>query len=309
VLNISIGYFCPKVKSPSPGTFRLPNVLAAQRWESPRRVFLYLYTISDQDGFFELDASKISAQTGLSRKTVYKSIALLQKVRLLFLHEARTGRGKHSVYRLNWRKPAKKRDSIEQKKCHPPIRYSMKLNNIHPSGDGQRAIPGEIISPANRRQWNRCMKAFRETLGNSRLPKNCLRICTSVVGRHVKGKTRTYALKLFEKLREWVPKLKLPDWVKSVRDLCCWFMGLLKNIFKPKPKRRRFQDYNEYLWHLHEQEVELVMLKRAQSQQREPTIAELWREWADKQKAELAWTRKQAELARQQLRSLLQACG
>jgi hypothetical protein len=38
-----------------------------------------------RDGFFELDASKISAQTGLSRKTVYKSIAIVAESAAAFL--------------------------------------------------------------------------------------------------------------------------------------------------------------------------------------------------------------------------------
>ncbi len=299
-------------------------MLAVQRWESPRRVFAYLYIVSDQQGLFELDASQISAHTGLSRKTVYKAIAFLQRVHLLFLHEARTGRGRHSVYRLNWRKPAPKHQQAGQKmrpaevdetaahkKCHPPIRYkrSMKLKNIHPSGDGPQAIPGDIISPANRPQWNRCMKAFRETLDGSQLPTRYRRVCTALVGRHLKGKTRAYALKLFEKLRGLVRKLRVPEWVQSVGDLCRWFMGWLKNLFtpKPKPKRRRFRDYNEYLWHLHEREVERVRRKRAEYESRELSVAERWREWAEKQRAELVWSLKQAERARQLLQAAVRS--
>jgi hypothetical protein len=161
-------------------------------------------------------------------------------------------------------------------------------------------MPRDIISPENRQQWNRCMKAFREALGNSTLPKGYLRICTGVLGRHLKGKTRAYALKLFERLRELAHKLRVPEWVKSIGGLCRWFMGLLQGLFKPKPKpkRRRFKDYNEYLWHLHEQEVERVRLKRAEYRQQEPTIAEKWREWARKQMEERAWRKRQAELIR-----------
>lgn len=165
---------------------------------------------------------------------------------------------------------------------------------------------GDIISPTNRQQWNRCMKAFREALGNSKLPKGYLRACTGVVGRHLKGRTRAYALRLFEKLRGVAHKLKVPGWVSSVVDLCRWFMGLLKSLLskpKPRPRRKRFRDYNEYLQYLHEREVEQVRLKRAEYEERQ-SWAERVREWARQQLQELAWRKKQAELARQRLSAL-----
>nr|BAL52701.1 hypothetical protein HGMM_F03A04C24 [uncultured prokaryote] len=149
------------------------------------------------------------------------------------------------------------------------------------------------------------MKAFRQTLESSRLPKSSLRACTAVLGRHLKGKRRAYALRLLEKLRELAPRLKVPGWVSSVVELCRWFMGVVKQLFQPKlkPRRRRFRDVNEYLQYLHEQEVERVKLKRAEYE-RSASWAERVREWAQKQKEELAWRQKQAELARQRLRAM-----
>lgn len=145
------------------------------------------------------------------------------------------------------------------------------------------------------------MKAFRQALESSRLPRSYLRACTGVLGRHLKGKSRSYALKLFEELRELAHKLKVPEWVKSVVDLCRWFMGVLKSLCKPKPRlrRRRFRDYNEYLRYLHEQEVERVRAKRAEYEER--SWAERVQEWARQQLEELAWHKKQAELVRQRL--------
>lgn len=302
----SIGNFDPKVKSPGPRTFQLPKVLAVQQSDSPRRVFLYLYAISDQDSIFELDAAKISEHTGLSRKTIYKVIELLQKVHLLFLIERRTGRGRHSVYRLNWRKPVKKCESVEQKKCHPPIRYNIKLNNIHPSGDSPKAMPGDIISPeANRQLWDRCLRAHRLLLGQSLLSKAQQRLAACMIGKYLKGKTRNFALQVYGKLKAIISRLKPPEWVKSFQELCRWFMGVLRGLFKPKPKpkRKRFEDYNEYLWHLHQQEVERVMRKRVEYQPEERSVAERWADWAKKRLEELAWRKKQAELARQAVRA------
>lgn len=149
------------------------------------------------------------------------------------------------------------------------------------------------------------MRAFRETLGNSQLPGRYLRTCVGVLGRHLKSKPRSYALRLFEKLQKLAHKLKVPGWVKSLVELCRWFMGLLKSLLKPKPRlrRKRFRDYNEYLRYLHEREVEQVRLKRAEYEGQQ-SWAERVQEWAQQQLQELAWIKKQAELAREHCRSM-----
>lgn len=299
LINTSIGGVCQKVKSPaSPNpqlSFRLPKVIAIQKGNSYRKVFGYLYSISDGESSFELDANQASQATGLSRKTVYKVISFLKRVNLLRPLNIRTGRGLHSSYQLNWRKP---------KKCHPPIPLVSKYKT-HPPGDQPM---GKIISPHNRRLWNQAMKSFRELLQNSRLSKQQQRCAAQVLGRHLKGRTRAYGLKLYERLRSLVARIKAPGWIRSLQELYRWFMGLLKGLFKCKSGgklkakskgKKRCKDYNDYLWQLHRQEVERVMAKRAQV---EPTAEELWAQWRQEQEAERAWRVKRAELVRQELR-------
>ncbi len=84
------------------------------------------------------------------------------------------------------------------------------------------------------------MKAFRVLLEQSELSRSQQRLCTGVLGRHLKGTSRTYGLKLYEKLRSVLGNLRVAEWVRTVQDLCRWFMGLLKALFKPKPKPKRF---------------------------------------------------------------------
>jgi len=229
-----------------------------------------LYSLSNQQGLIDLDADRISQLTNLSRRTVYNSIKFLRRVNLLKLITCRTGRGCHSTYQLNWRKPQK------QKKCARPHPYRSRSKEIHPTGDGAIA---QTITPQNPVLWKRCLKSFRELLEQSRLSKSQQRLCVGVLGRHLKGKRREYGLKVYEKLKAMVGKLRSPEWIKRVQDLCRWFMGLLKSLFKSKlkPERKRFGDYNEYLWELARREKERVMAKRAPYEKTWEQRLEEWR--------------------------------
>lgn len=102
---------------------KLPNVIQKQRSLSYHRIFCALYRHADEAGRLELRANAIVDETGYSRKTVYKVVNFLQRVNLLFLLEPRTGRGRHSLYRLNWKKPdTSGRLRPASKKCHPPYK-------------------------------------------------------------------------------------------------------------------------------------------------------------------------------------------
>lgn len=146
------------------------------------------------------------------------------------------------------------------------------------------------------------MKAFRMLLEQSELTKSQQRLCAGVLGRHLKGKSRAYALKLYEKLRSVLGKLRVAEWVRTVQDLCRWFMGLIKVLLKPKPMRKQFKDYNEYLWEHVKREKERVMARR---RDHEKTWEEKYAEWLREREAERAWRKKQYELGGQRLRSQL----
>jgi len=72
------------------------------------------------------------------------------------------------------------------------------------------------------------MKAYRELIEQSNLSEPQQRLCTAVLGRYLKGKPREYALKLYEKLKGFVNRLKLPKWVRTAQDLARWFIGVVR---------------------------------------------------------------------------------
>ena len=161
------------VNSTSP---EIPRVIQRQKGRSALEVFLDLYRHSDQNGRLELDASAVSERTGFSRKTVYRVVRLLQRVNLLFQEERRTGRGRHSVYRLNWRKP---RDGTYRQKCHPLKSTSngntaLKDTPVSPKAFHDRRptdvtdrqetldrLPGHVVLVEGARYWRYAMERVR----------------------------------------------------------------------------------------------------------------------------------------------------
>lgn len=155
----------------------IPRVIQRQQGKSSLEVFLYLYRHSDQDGRLALDAQAISAATGFSRKTVYRVVRFLQRVNLLFPEAHRTGRGRHSTYRLNWRKP---RNGRSRQKCHP-LKYGTSNDNTtsrdtemsleaspsgFPNSFGERQevldrLPGHIVLVKGARYWRYAMERTR----------------------------------------------------------------------------------------------------------------------------------------------------
>ena len=243
-----IAQYCLGVKSPTSPCFTLPRVLARQRSDSPRKVFLCIYELSDQEGLLELDADRIAMLTGLSRRTVYNVVKLLQRVNLLFPVERRTGRGKHSLYKLNWRKPCLRRSQSQgRKKCASSHPYKgSKKKEKHPMGD-RPAVLGQIayqiLTPEDGKLWKRCMKAFRKLMEDSELAKREQRLCVAVIGRHLKGKSREYGLKVYYALQTRIHRLKKPKWVKTLQDLAKWLMGLIRwllgSAFRSKAEELR----------------------------------------------------------------------
>jgi hypothetical protein len=236
----------------------MPNVVQRQKAPSYKAIFIYLYQITDEASLIELDAEKIGRVNGFSRKTVYKVIRFLKRVNLVRLLETKRGRGRHSIYFLNWRKPK----PPNRRKCHPRLPYKVNVY-IHPTGDSPAM--NSILSPANQILWKRCMKSFRGLLVQSQLGKTEQRLCMGVLGRKLKGKERAFGLKLYGRLQEIVRNLHLPVWARAAKSICAWFMGLLKELGQSKERhlKIKFEDLNELLWELARQEKERVMKKRA----------------------------------------------
>jgi len=106
-------------------SFRLPNVVLNQKSTANQRVFVYLFHLADEDGYVELDINNCSNSCGFSRTTVFKALRFLSRVNLLVKDSFNTGRGRHSTYRLRWRRVAK-----FPRKCKP-IREFKKRKSIN----------------------------------------------------------------------------------------------------------------------------------------------------------------------------------
>lgn len=180
--------------------------------ESHLRIFDFLYHASDGDGTFFLNADLVASTLEYSRKTIYQALEFLKRVNLVKLIEKRTGRGMHSKYQLNWMKP---------QKCHP-IKQVLK-KDLHSSSD----VPSAKNKLEGRR-WGKAMRAFRLLVEESRLEKPQKRFFIQVIGSHLKGKTAEYAKRLYEELKSYVSKIRVKKWVKNLKDLARWGMGLIR---------------------------------------------------------------------------------
>jgi len=189
---------------------KLPNVVCKQRSKAFKVVFIRLYQQSDKQGFIELDASRLSQMTGISRRQIYRAINFLQRVNLLFLKIARTGRGQHSLFKLNWKK------SVPSP--IPPIKTKTK-NLLRDQKSMQKSA------------WNQKVKAFRELLSYSFLDPDEQRICCSVVGMRLKKWSRKEALQVYRRIVDEIHKLAAPNWVHTKQQLCAWFGSILKRFY------------------------------------------------------------------------------
>ncbi|MBI1744525.1 hypothetical protein HYR54_15870 [Candidatus Acetothermia bacterium] len=186
--------------------------------DSHLRIFDFLYHASDGDGVFFLNASLIASTLNYSRKTIYQALDFFKKVNLVKLIAKRTGRGQHSKYQLTWMKP---------KKCHPKQQVVNK--DLHSSSD----VPS-AENKLDGQRWKKAMRAFRLLVEESRLEKPQKRVFVQMVGTHLKGKTAEYAKRLYEELKSYVSKIRVKKWVKTLKDLAKWGMGLLRFLMGHK---------------------------------------------------------------------------
>jgi len=292
--NPSLERVCLEVKPEKSSGFQMPNVVTKQTSRAFKTVFVQIYQASDQNGSFELNACEIASATGVSRRRVYDAISFLQRVNLLKKIESRTGRGKHSTFKLNWRKPT----PPKARKCATRIPYTSELKNIHPTGDSHDQ---NILQPKNQKLWSKCMIAFRTTLEVSSLAPGQRRLCMGVLGRFLKNKSRETGLKLYERLNQVVRELRAPQWARTAQELCRWFWGLIKSLFKPVQQRGRKFDFNEYQWELMAREKDRVRKRRGDGGL---SAEESWGRWIAEQDSNQVWVKNRADLARQKLREV-----
>jgi hypothetical protein len=325
MLNISLADLLEKVKSPN---FRLPRVIKQQKSDSYTKVFIALYSLSDREGFLELDVSQLKELTGLSRKTIYKVIAFLRRVNLLKLLEYRTGRGRHSIYQLNWRKPG-------SKKCHPlKYRKGYAINdrpcsteksnprmtqNTPPSLEDihKKLAKVEVLAKLGKERATRqlsmmCVRwagwSYGLSLGEQKILCNAAgtliwKMPISRIARLVKRLISIMARGQWVKIRLWLWEIVRRAGVQEAKRAL--FALLIKRMVprhKPRPAGTSFPEWNEYLWHQVKLEKKRVMAKRAAH---EASIKVLWERWYQEKEAERMYRRKCAELARKRLRMAL----
>ena len=260
--ELSIGEYCPDVNRRG---FRVPDVIRKQTRASYHAVFLTLYQLSDRDSEFSLNASDLSHKVGYSRKTIYEAIAFLKRVNLLQVVEIRTGRGNHSRYQLNWRKPelapqtsdspanrirpaVKKSTAVNSaQKCHPPLLNRSIKENIHPSGD--KMLKNKVqtsqfyklkLSPKHNPQiWKQAMKQFRLVLAETKLSKAHRRLAIGVIGRAIKNRDIELAERLYAGLVRGAHGIEAADWVSSPEDFCRWFRGVVNVTLAEEHLKRR----------------------------------------------------------------------
>jgi hypothetical protein len=327
MLNTSLKDLPEKVKSPN---FTLPRVIKQQKSDSYTKVFIGLYSLSDREGFLELDASRLEELTGLSRKTIYKVISFLRRVNLLKLLEYRTGRGRHSLYRLNWRKPG-------SKKCHP-LKYKKEyaINDRPCSIEKSNSKRTRNAPPSLEDVHKKLAKVeMLAKLGKERAARQLSMMCVRWVGwgyglspgeqkilcnaagtliwkmpiprtvRLVKRLISIMAGGQWAKIRLWIWDIVRRAGVREAQRAL--FALLIKRMAprdKPRPSGTGFPEGDEHLWHQVKLEKRRVMAKRAG---REASIEVLWERWYREREAERMYRRKLAELARKRLRGALQA--
>jgi hypothetical protein len=192
----------------------------------------------------------VAESLNYSRKTIYQALDFLKKVNLVKLVEKRTGRGQHSKYQLTWLKP---------KKCHPKQQVVNK--DLHTPCDARASVQNKLDG----RRWGKAMRAFRLLVEESRLEKPQKRFFVQVIGSHLKGKTAEYAKRLYEELKTYISKIRVKKWVKNLKDLAKWGMGLIRFLMG-----YRWQSSRE--------------LKRREASERQAD--ERWAQWLEKSENE-----------------------
>ncbi len=230
---------------------KIPNVIRKQRSLSYDRIFRYLYRHSDAHGRFELRADTVVAETGYSRKTVYKVVKFLQRVNLLFRTESRTGRGHHSTYRLNWRKPPAGRDSSAEsqaQKCHPP-KNPRSNNPQHRYAEAPAPErPRWEANPAQRCRYltsgwttlrkgqygfKRAAKLFRLGCWNLGVPAEPAERISGLILQRLEGGSAQRVRQVHDRLfsRLWKRRDKLQALLRrGVERLCSWVGWLLQRV-------------------------------------------------------------------------------
>jgi DNA-binding transcriptional ArsR family regulator len=243
----SIGDFCQKVKSPPLRTSRPSQVLAVRQPDSFRRVLLCCCALANEHGFFDLDASRLAEQVGLSRRSVYLAIAALERQGLVARVHFRTGRGRHSVYQLRVEqksKPHEIDEKIVKKKCAKTgirniknIQHTLKTAPARRGGGStprrdptayQGPEAARIVLVLGARFYRQAMRQTRRGLESWQLPEPIRHALEGFIGNRIDGASLAYARELVAKI--WAMRAEIEALARSgasPRRVCSFVAGRL----------------------------------------------------------------------------------
>ncbi|MBI1729348.1 hypothetical protein HYR53_01840, partial [Candidatus Acetothermia bacterium] len=206
----------------------------------------------------ELDAEELANASGLSRKTIYRAVSFLKRVNLLKLNTYRTGRGKHSLYFLNWRKNPHVEPQIEPSKKSVS---ALGINNIN--------------KHSYRNEYSRIMKAFRELLESSPwLMTREARMCAKVLGSRLKGSSIEFCRDLYYTLQSRLLRFEPSSWVLTWPDLCRAFNAFLAPVFKVCMLRSSLTSQGRAPLELYQSKVENRRIKEGAKQMKKSRFSE-----------------------------------
>jgi predicted transcriptional regulator len=231
-------------------------VLAVRQPDSFRRVLLCCCALANEHGFFDLDASRLAEQVGLSRRSVYLAIAALERQGLVARVHFRTGRGRHSVYQLRVEQKSKPREideKIVKKKCAKTgIRNIKNIQNTlktaparlgggsNPKRDPtayQGPEAGRVVLVLGARFYRQAMRQTRIGLESWELPERIRHALEGFIGNRIDGASLAYARGLVAKI--WGLKCEIEALARSgasPRRVCAFVAGRLSG--KPDRSRR-----------------------------------------------------------------------
>jgi predicted transcriptional regulator len=230
-------------------------VLAVQQPDSFRRVLLCCCALANEHGFFDLDATRLAEQVGLSRRSVYLAIAALERQGLVARVHFRTGRGRHSVYQLRVEqksKPHEIDEKIVKKKCAKTgirniknIQHTLKTAPARQGGGStprqeptayQGPEAARVVLVMGARFYRHAMRQTRIGLESWELPERIRHALEGFIGNRFDGMTLADARGLVAKI--WAMRAEIEALARSgasPRRVCRFVAGRLAG----KPDRAK----------------------------------------------------------------------
>jgi DNA-binding transcriptional ArsR family regulator len=221
---------------------------AGKKVKSPHhRLLCHLRAICDRQGRFELDATRLAHQAGLSRRGLYRALAALQALGLVELVELRRGRGRHSIYRLRFGKKSEPRqidENVEKIKCAKSeprniknIQHTLKTAPARLGGGStprrdptayQGPEAARVVLVMGARFYRQAMRQTRIGLESWELSEPIRHALEGFIGNRIDGASLTYARELVAKILGFKCEIEaLARSGASPRRVCSFVAGRL----------------------------------------------------------------------------------